>query len=160
MPTDLPDIILQTALTKKSCLRLIPTIILKCCEYHKGPKYSFYFLNVFNKIYFLIAIFILSACEFSTFSLKMEFLKLKSSTFLGCGQTVSHKGGQKQVTWHYINKDYVNVLKFMKITPNLTRSRQRTQKVQNDKKTIFPKDSVKNADLQKTVFNKIKTTQR
>ena len=48
----------------------------------------------------------------------------------------------------------------MKITPNLTRSWQRTQKVQNDKKIIFPKDSVKNADLQKTVFNKIKTTQR
>ena len=75
LPTDRPDIIHQTALTTKSCLRLISTIILKCCEYHKGPKYSFYFLNVFNKIYFLIAIFILSACEFSTFFLRNGIFK-------------------------------------------------------------------------------------
>ena len=35
----------------------------------------------------------------------------------------------------YINKDYANVIKFMKITPNSTQNkRQKTQKAQKDKK--------------------------
>ena len=33
-----------------------------------------------------------------------------------------------------------------------------TQKVQKEKKTSFPKESVENADLYKTVLNKIMTT--
>ena len=46
----------------------------------------------------------------------------------------------------------------MNITSNSTQNRQKTQKAQRDKKTSFPKELVENADLYKTVLNKIMTT--
>ena len=45
----------------------------------------------------------------------------------------------------------------MKITSSSTQNRQKTQKVQNDKKASFPKKSVENVDLHEPVLNKIKT---
>ena len=47
----------------------------------------------------------------------------------------------------------------MKVTPNSTQSKQKTQKAQKDKKLVFPKESAENADLYKPVFHKIMTTQ-
>ena len=58
----------------------------------------------------------------------------------------------------YIIKDYANVVKFMKITSNSAQNRQKIQKVQNVKKTSFPKEQEENADLCKPIFRKIKTT--
>ena len=56
-------------------------------------------------------------------------------------QTVSHKRGQKhRLLDTYINKDYANVIKFMKITSNSTQNREKTQKAQNDKKLVFQKN--------------------
>ena len=52
-----------------------------------------------------------------------------------------HKRGQKhRLPDTYINKDYANVIKFMKITSNSTQNRQKTQKAQNDKKLVFQKN--------------------
>ena len=42
----------------------------------------------------------------------------------------------------------------MKITWNATKNRQKRQKAQNDKKLVFSKESVENADLHKPVLNK------
>ena len=55
----------------------------------------------------------------------------------------------------YVKNDCENVTKFMKITSNSTRKRQKRQKAQNDKKTSFLKELV---DLHKPVLNKIKST--
>ena len=46
----------------------------------------------------------------------------------------------------------------MKITSNSTQNRQKTQKSQKDKEASFPKESVENADMYKTILNKIMTT--
>ena len=57
----------------------------------------------------------------------------------------------------YWNNDYANVLKFMKIIWNSTHNRQKTQKrTEWQKKLVFQKESVENADLYKPVLNKIK----
>ena len=67
------------------------------------------------------------------------------------------KGGQKhRLSDTYINKDYANVIKFIKITSNSTQNKQKIQKAQKDKNTNFPNDTVENADLQKPVLNKIR----
>ena len=42
-----------------------------------------------------------------------------------------------------MNKNYANVIKFMKITSNLAQNKQKRQKEQNDKKLIFQKNSWK-----------------
>ena len=43
---------------------------------------------------------------------------------------------------YYLNNTYANVMKFMKVTSNLTQGRRCGKK-----KTSFPKESVENADL-------------
>ena len=73
----------------------------------------------------------------------MFFFKLRA--VLKCllrEQTVSHKRGQNTITLPdtYVNKDYANVIKFMKITSNSTQKRQKTQKAQNNKKLVFQKN--------------------
>ena len=70
------------------------------------------------------------------------FFKLRAVLkFLWREQTVSHKRGQKhRLPDTCINKGYANVIKFMKITPNSTHKRQKTQKAQNDKKLVFQKN--------------------
>ena len=69
----------------------------------------------------------------------MFFLKLRA--VLKCllrEQTVFHKRGQKhRLPDTFINNDYANVIKFMKITLNSTQNRQKTKKAQKDKKLVF-----------------------
>ena len=56
----------------------------------------------------------------------------------------------------YLNSDYANVIKFMKIISNSTHNKQKTQKrAERQKRTSFPKESVENADLYKPILNKI-----
>ena len=58
----------------------------------------------------------------------------------------------------YLNKEWlcdVNVIKFIKVTSNSIRQNAKSIEKQ---KTNFPKESVKNTDLYKPVFNKIITT--
>ena len=71
----------------------------------------------------------------------MFFLKLRAVLkCLLCEQIVSHKRGQKhRLTDTYMNKDYANVIKFIKITSNSTQNRKKAQKVQNNKIIVFQK---------------------
>ena len=57
-------------------------------------------------------------------------------------QIVSNKSEQKyRVPDTYCkNNNYANVIKFMKITSNSTQHRQKTKKVQKDKKIVFQKN--------------------
>ena len=50
------------------------------------------------------------------------------------------KGKKHGLSETYINKDYANIVKFMKITSNSTQNRQKTQNWQNDKKLVFEKN--------------------
>ena len=43
----------------------------------------------------------------------------------------------------------------IKLTSNSTQNKQKTQKVQKDKKTSFPKESVENTDFYNAALNKI-----
>ena len=54
----------------------------------------------------------------------------------------------------YINNDYANVVKFLKIhrIPHRT---GRKQKKRRTTKTSFPKEAVENADYYKSVLNKV-----
>ena len=56
---------------------------------------------------------------------------------------------------YYINSDYANVVKFTKVTSNLTQDRKCRKT-----KTSFPKKLVENADLKKPVLNKTMTTHK
>ena len=48
----------------------------------------------------------------------------------------------------------------MKIASNSIQNRQKRQKGQNEKRTNFPKELVKNTGLHKPVLNKIKTAKK
>ena len=48
-----------------------------------------------------------------------------------------------------------NVKMSIKLTSNSTQNKQKTQKVQKDKKTSFPKESVENTDFYNAALNKI-----
>ena len=50
------------------------------------------------------------------------------------------------------------MLKSLKLTLNLTQTRQKTQKAQKDKITSFPKELLENTDFYKSILNKIMTT--
>ena len=50
------------------------------------------------------------------------------------------------------------MLKSLKLTLNLTQTRQKTQKARKDKITSFPKELLENADFYKSIMNKIMTT--
>ena len=52
---------------------------------------------------------------------------------------------------YYTSNDFANVLKFMKVTSNSAQCK----KAQKNKKLVFKKKSVENADLYKPVLNKI-----
>ena len=54
---------------------------------------------------------------------------------------------------YYVNKDCEDVIKFMKVTSNLTQCKKR-----RNTKTRLPKETVENADLYKPALNKIMTT--
>ena len=54
----------------------------------------------------------------------------------------------------YLNNDYTHVTKFMKIRHITGRKHKKAQK---DKRTTFPKESVENPDMFKSVLNKIMT---
>ena len=56
---------------------------------------------------------------------------------------------------YYINNDFANVIKFMKITSNLTRTGRKQKKTP---KNSFQKESVENVDLHKSLMSKIMTT--
>ena len=59
---------------------------------------------------------------------------------------------------YHINIDYVNVIRFGKITSNSTQQAENTSSAERQK-TNFPKESVENADdLYDPVLNKIMTT--
>ena len=66
----------------------------------------------------------------------MLLIKNCTQNFMS-SQTVSHKWEQKhRLRDTYINKDCENVTKFMKITSNSTRNKQKRQKAQSDKKEL------------------------
>ena len=73
-------------------------------------------------------------------------------------QTSENKNTERVLDTYYVNNDYANVKKFMKLASNSTLNRLKTQKAQIDKKTSFPKKSVENANFYKLVLNKIMTT--
>ena len=54
---------------------------------------------------------------------------------------------------YYISNDFANVIKFVKVTSNSTQCKKRKKK--NKQNTSFPKESVENADLYKTVWYKL-----
>ena len=58
---------------------------------------------------------------------------------------------------HYLTNDFANVIKFMKVTSNLTGT-GRTKKTEKTHKNSFPKESVENANLYKSIMSKIMTT--
>ena len=72
-------------------------------------------------------------------------------------QTSENKNTERVLDTYYVNNDYANVKKFMKLASNSTSNRLKTQKAQIDKKTSFPKKSVENANFYKPVLNKIMT---
>ena len=109
----------------------------------------------------LEACFIVKSCT-QSFMTRICFYKL----FL-INECMNHN--QFSITWYpsaqnknteYLNNNYANVIKFIKIISNSTYNRQKTQKIRKTKKTSFPKESVENADLYKPVLNKIMTAHK
>ena len=71
---------------------------------------------------------------------------------------ISENKNRTPDTYYNINNDYAMLKKFIKLTSYSTQNREKTQEIQKDKKTSFPKETVENVEPSQPVLNKIITT--